>query len=188
VLDSERVDTDALKRSNPIAEVVGLYGIELRRHGSALVGRCPFHQDRSRENLYVYPRTASFYCYRCSAGGDAIRFVQLMDGVAFLEAARRLSGATSTGTGTRAPPVQLSPRSAPRLLMGPQERAVLAAAVELYSQCLSSDPRALAYVESRGLSRRIVERYHVGYARAMLSYSTFASAVCRLRPLGASAC
>jgi DNA primase len=43
------------------------------------------------------------------------------------------------------------------------ERAVLAAAVDLYAQCLGSDLHARAYVRGRGLSSEIVKRYRVGY-------------------------
>src|SRR5690606_37000357 len=86
------VDTDALKRSRPIADVVASYGIDLRRVGRTLVGRCPFHTDSGRPNLYVYPATDSFYCFRCGIGGDAITFVEQSDGVTFLEAVERLGG------------------------------------------------------------------------------------------------
>jgi len=47
------VDTEAIRREHPVAELVASYGIELRRVGAALVGRCPFHQDRGRPNLHV---------------------------------------------------------------------------------------------------------------------------------------
>jgi len=55
-----RVDAEELKRVHPIADVVAGYGIDLRRSGRTFVGRCPFHTDRGRPNLYVYPQTASF--------------------------------------------------------------------------------------------------------------------------------
>jgi DNA primase len=48
-----RVDTEALRRDHSVADLVASYGIELRRVGAALVGRCPFHQDRGRPNLHV---------------------------------------------------------------------------------------------------------------------------------------
>jgi DNA primase len=47
--------------------------------------------------------------------------------------------------------------------MSPHERAVLAAAIELYGHCLRSDPSALAYVLDRGLDSQTLERYDVGY-------------------------
>src|SRR5437016_4353885 len=85
-----RIDTDALKRSRPIADVIAGYGIELRSSGRTLVGRCPFHTDGGRPNLYVYPTTESFYCFRCGIGGDAITFVERIEGIDFREAVARL--------------------------------------------------------------------------------------------------
>jgi DNA primase len=163
MLAYQRIDTDALKQAHPIADVVSRYGIELRPSGRALIGRCPFHDDHGRPNLYIYCRTASFWCYRCGAGGDAIRFVQLMDGVTFVEAATRLGGATTNRTSVRPPRVDVSRGQAPRNLIGADERVVLAAAVDLYSQSLSSDRSALAYVRARGLESETVERHHLGY-------------------------
>ena len=46
-----RIDTDRLRLNHPIADLIGRYGIELRRSGSTLVGRCPFHQDGGRPKL-----------------------------------------------------------------------------------------------------------------------------------------
>ena len=53
--ERNRIDTESLRRAHPLAELVTSYGIELRRVGGALVGRCPFHQDGGRPNLHVFP-------------------------------------------------------------------------------------------------------------------------------------
>lgn len=51
----QRVDTEALKRGHPIADLVSRYGIELRPSGRTLIARCPFHDDGGRPNLCIYP-------------------------------------------------------------------------------------------------------------------------------------
>jgi DNA primase len=158
------IDTAALKQDRPIADVVAGYGIELRPSGRTLIGRCPFHADGGRPNLHVYPATASFYCFRCRVGGDAIRFVERIEGVAFCGAVARLLGAgPPTGTVRRMPtrPKTRPPRP---LAPGPEERACLAAAAELYHNRLLTDPAALAYVAARGIERATLERCRVGYA------------------------
>ena len=60
----KRIDTESLKVEHPIEEIVARYGIELRPSGRTLTGRCPFHNDGGRPNLYVYPATQSWYCFR----------------------------------------------------------------------------------------------------------------------------
>lgn len=159
-----RIDTDALKRSRPIGEVVAGYGIDLRPRGRTLAGRCPFHSDGGRPNLYVYPATDSFFCYRCGIGGDAITFVERLDGIGFRDAVARLTGAALSVSERQRPsldPRRRRVRSAP---WGPEERSCLAAAVELYHNRLLTDPRALAYIEGRGLQRETLDQCRVGYA------------------------
>jgi DNA primase len=70
------IDTEALRQRHPLADLVQRYGVELRRAGKALVGRCPFHRDGGRPNLHVY--LTRWVCYRCQARGDVIGFVQQM--------------------------------------------------------------------------------------------------------------
>lgn len=159
-----RIDTDALKRSRPITEVVASYGIELRANGRTLVGRCPFHTDGGRPNLHVYPTTESFYCYRCGIGGDAITFVERIESVNFREAVTRLGGCTAATS--RLPRISPVPtrRRVRSTSWGVEEWACLAAAVELYHNRLLTDSHALAYVERRGLERETLQKCQVGYA------------------------
>jgi DNA primase len=160
-----QIDTDRVRRDHPIERVAAGYGIELRRIGRALVGRCPLHADGGRPNLHVYPESRSWYCYRCAVGGDVISLVRRVERLDFHAAVTRLEGAPGPG---RAVPVRTdrsprSVRSRPRI-GGPDERACLAAAVELYHNRLLGQPMALAYVEGRGLGRAAIERCRLGYA------------------------
>ena len=175
---TRRIDTDALKHSCPIEEVVGRYGIDLRGRGRALVGRCPFHDDGGRPNLHIYPATESYFCYRCRIGGDVIDFVERYDGVGFREAVARLirrapalpARAARARTFQPASHVPSEPRkpgeakASPAPTLGPEEYAALRAAVALYQRRLLATPAALAYVADRGLDRPTVERYRLGYA------------------------
>lgn len=164
MITSRRIDTGALKRDHPVDGLLGRYGIDLRPIGGALVGRCPFHDDGGRPNMYVYPATQSWYCYRCSVGGDIISFVERMEGVGFREAIDRLTGEVRSPSSQphhsrRAAPIR---RSRTRVL-GPDERACLAAAVDLYHNRLLTDPAALAYVRGRGLDQHTIEERRLGY-------------------------
>ena len=102
----ERVDVAALKQTHPIEDVVGRYGIELKRQGRALVGRCPFHADGGRPNLHIFTATQTWWCFRCCLGGDVLKFVMLVEDIGFREAADRLSGGACGSV--RAAPKQLT--------------------------------------------------------------------------------
>ena len=96
------VDIEAVKHSNPIAEVVSRHGVELRGRGERLTGRCPFHGD-GQPSFTVYPATRSFYCFGCGAGGDVIDFVRRAERVGFREALERLTGGAAPAVAGRPP-------------------------------------------------------------------------------------
>src|ERR1051326_7534072 len=132
-----RIDVDALKQAHPVEDVLTRYGIELRRQGRAAVGRCPFHTDRGRPNLYAWPQTASWYCFRCCVGGDVVRFVELSQGLGFREAAEVLAGSPA-GVSRFAPGPSahrgspVVPPPTPSLERDSDELAALCAATSLY--------------------------------------------------------
>ena len=64
-----------LKARNPIDQVIARH-VELKRAGSNLVGRCPFHSERS-PSFTVFED--HFHCFGCSAGGDVITFIMRME-------------------------------------------------------------------------------------------------------------
>jgi len=76
-----------------ITEVITNYGIELRPSGKEPVGLCPFHADK-HPSLSVNEDRGLFHCFGCQAGGDVIRFVELIEKISFKEACERLQLAT----------------------------------------------------------------------------------------------
>lgn len=159
---AERIDTERLRRQHPIAEVVERYGVELRRSGAALIGRCPFHADAGRPNLVVYPRSARFVCFRCQVRGDAIAFVQQIEQLGFRDAAQRLDASAVS------PVPRMVRRRGPyrhgSRIQGDDEVRALAAAVELYANRLFGEQHALDYLAERGFERAVLVRQRVGFA------------------------
>ncbi len=151
-----------LKRTRPIQEVVEGYGIPLRRVGRSLVGRCPFHHDGGRPNLTVYPASESFYCFRCSLGGDVITFIRQLEGLSFPDALARLEGKPAT---LPRPINQVRPVRPYRTgWPGMDERACLLAAVDFYYNQLLRTDEALGYLGERGIERATIERHCLGFA------------------------
>lgn len=164
-----RIDTADIRRCYPLADVVARHGIDLRRSGGRLVGRCPFHDDRNPSlTLYVGdPADEHFHCFGCRAHGDVIRFVELIERLPF-----RAAVAALTGEGAAArPPLRASTRTAARHdhpantnHQEPAGRACLGVAVEHYHRRLLADRAALAYCAGRGLDRAAIARHRLGYA------------------------
>jgi DNA primase len=163
--DTFRIDTERLRQQHPIADVVGRYGVELRRSGSSFTGRCPFHADGGRPNFVVFPRSDRWWCFRCAAGGDAISFVQQLEHVSFREAAIRLGADPPPFVARRTRSGRPSRRvRTPTAVLDADAQAVLDAAVELYANRLLIDDVAIAYMAGRGFPRELLERERVGYA------------------------
>ena len=83
-------DIAAVRDRSPIDEVVGEYLQLKNAGGGSLKGLCPFHEEKT-PSFNVTPARGLFYCFSCAEGGDAIKFVQKIDGLSFVEAVERLA-------------------------------------------------------------------------------------------------
>ena len=72
-----------------IEELIGRY-VTLRRTGANLVGRCPFHSEKT-PSFTVTPAKKMFFCFGCHAGGSAITFVQKAENLDFSDAVEMLA-------------------------------------------------------------------------------------------------
>src|SRR5256885_12811418 len=72
---------DAVKAAAEIVAVVE-DRTSLRKQGARLVGRCPFHEERT-PSFSVNPGLGLYHCFGCHKGGDVIRFVEETQGLDF---------------------------------------------------------------------------------------------------------
>ena len=54
----------------------------LRKSGGRLMGRCPFHDERTA-SFSVSPAKGMYYCFGCGKGGDVFTFVEDSQGLDF---------------------------------------------------------------------------------------------------------
>jgi DNA primase len=71
-------DIDAIKHGVELVSFMKARGIELHQVGGNYRGLCPFHEDTT-PSLTVNPKENLWNCFGCGAGGDVIRFVELID-------------------------------------------------------------------------------------------------------------
>ena len=93
-LEGKPLYTKDTRQNVPFAKEIPILSVveqktRLRKVGRNYTGKCPFHKERY-PSFYVYPNTNSFYCFGCAKGGDVIRFVELTEGLSFMEAVKRL--------------------------------------------------------------------------------------------------
>ena len=80
---------DDLKSQADIVQVVQTY-VPLRRAGTAWVGLCPFHAEKT-PSFNVHPDKGFFHCFGCGVGGDVLKFVELQERLGFQDAVRHLA-------------------------------------------------------------------------------------------------
>jgi len=134
--------------------------VPLRKAGANYVACCPFHQEKT-PSFTVSPSKQFYHCFGCGAHGTAIGFLMAQSGQSFVEAVEDLAGRV----GLTVPQVA-GRASAAGAGDAPDLRQTLATAAKFYKARLKESPRAIAYLQGRGLSGEVAARFGIGYAPA----------------------
>ena len=104
--DRNGYDVEAIKTANPLADFLTARGVMLKRQGTSIKARCPFHQEQHGESLAIYETENRWHCFgKCAEGGDVIAALMKLDGLDFREACERLGGRQ-----TEPPPARSEPK------------------------------------------------------------------------------
>jgi DNA primase len=150
-----------VKQQADIVRVVGEY-VKLRKSGANWSALCPFHKEKSG-SFYLYPGTASYYCFGCHEHGDVFSFVMKMETLSFPEAVR----AVATKMGIALPKREFnSPEEARDAGLRRQLLEVHEAATQYFEQSLKSPEaaRAREYLTLRGVTPETIAKFRIGYA------------------------
>lgn len=85
-----RETINQVREKTDIATLIESKGVALRRVGSRYVGLCPVHSERS-PSFNVNTDSQTFHCFGCGVSGDAIAFIQEVDGYNFTGAIEYLA-------------------------------------------------------------------------------------------------
>jgi DNA primase len=150
-----------VKQQADIVRIVGEY-VKLRKSGANWSALCPFHQEKSG-SFYLYPATASYYCFGCHEHGDVFSFVMKMDTLTFPEAVRAVAGKM----GIPLPAREFnSPEEARSAGLRKQLIDAHEAATQYFEQNLKSPEaaRAREYLTNRGVTAETIAKFRIGYA------------------------
>jgi DNA primase len=184
-------EVERLKREVSLVRLVEAAGIELKKHGGAdLVGRCPFHDDKT-PSLVVTPKANLWHCLgACQAGGSVVDWVMRFHRVSFRHACEMLlkehpalTAPVNADAGSRSiqsrwikTDVKPLPQSELRAAVNSfsldaGDQALLNQVIGFYHETLKQSPEALAYLDKRGLhDPSLIERFRLGYANRTLAY------------------
>ena len=166
-------EIERLKRDTDLVALVQAAGVELRRHGANLVGRCLLHDDAT-PSLVVTPSKNLWHCLgACQAGGSAIDWVRRTERVSFRHAVELLRAKLGAGDPTSpAPAVTLAPiAETAKEAEAIDDAALVRDVLRFYHETLKASPEAIACLERRGLnSVALIDRFRLGYANRTLAY------------------
>lgn len=135
---------------------------QLRKSGGRLVGRCPFHEERT-PSFSVNPAQGLFYCFGCHKGGDMITFVKETQGLDFAGSIEWLADRFRIPLEYE----EASPEQEARRERSQRLRALLEQAAAYYERTLwETEVGSLArdYLKGRNLGEPISREFRLGLA------------------------
>ncbi|MEJ0037679.1 MAG: CHC2 zinc finger domain-containing protein [Gammaproteobacteria bacterium] len=177
---------ERLKSEVSVQRLAESCGVSFTKHGADLIGRCPFHEDRT-PSLVVTPAKNLWHCLgACQKGGTVIDWVMRAEGVSFRHAVELLQNdalpvssslaASSPAASASAAAVTPAKRSSTKKLAAPLARdasdaKLLGQVIDYYHQELRQSPEALAYLAKRGIgSEEAIQTFRLGFANRTLGY------------------
>lgn len=148
---------DELNARSDIVDIVSRY-VVLKRQGANYFGLCPFHNEKSA-SFSVSPDKQIYHCFGCGAGGGVINFIMRAEGLEFRDAVRFLADRC----GLKMPQESADPQAAHR-----RERllALMKDTARFYYDTLwlPEYTPMQQYFARRGLTRKTMNRFGLGYA------------------------
>ncbi|WP_254229719.1 MULTISPECIES: DNA primase [Wolbachia] len=140
---------DIIKSKLLLSDIVGKK-VRLIKRGDSFVGLCPFHNEKT-PSFSVSNVKGLYYCFGCSAHGDAFEFISQTEGLSFKEALEKLSSVAG---------VEL-----PKNLSFAKENDKLFSALNLAASWFAQKNRGvMAYLRQRKISLKIIDKFKIGYA------------------------
>jgi DNA primase catalytic core len=160
-------DIQQLKESVKLSEVIRSRGVELKKKGKQLWGLCPFHAE-DEPSFAVDEKKGLWNCLgKCQTGGDVFSFVMKSDGINFKQAFELLAKNQPSKTTTRKekPVVEETTGTGE---MTKSEIEYLEKAAAYYHKSLLKNEKAIAYLQSRGITPEAIQTFKLGYVDGSL--------------------
>lgn len=150
-----------------IVDVISDY-VSLEKKGQNHIGLCPFHSD-SNPSMSVSESKHIFKCFSCGAGGNAISFIQNIEGITFIEAVKKLC--TKFEIDYKGYITEREAKIDPLVLKGWE---INKEAFNFFSYSLDNATKEVKdYLSNRGLDNEVTKEFSIGYSGDGSSLSKF---------------
>jgi DNA primase len=149
---------EEISRRTDLVQLIGRR-VKLQRKGRVFWGLCPFHKEKS-PSFKVDNERRNYHCFGCGAGGDLFKWVTETEGLKFPEAVERLASEAGVALPVAGPADRANEARRKSLF------EVIAIASGFYRDqlCGPTGVPARRYLETRGLSPAVWDRFGLGYA------------------------
>jgi DNA primase len=152
-------DREIVERVRDATDLLALVGsaVKLRKQGSAHVGLCPFHAERS-PSFQVVASRGFYHCFGCGKHGDAFAWLMEREGMTFPEALEQLARAAGIDLPQR------RERPSAEVDLETRMRSALDAAQAFFEAQLARHEGARTYLRERGYEGPFVAEAGFGMA------------------------
>jgi DNA primase len=153
---------DEVRNAVNIVSLVSEY-VALKKRGRNHVARCPFHTEKN-PSFNVSEEKQIFMCFGCGVGGDAFKFIMLIEHLSFPDAIRFIA----ERHGIQLPEPAHQPEPSGGVSTDTLRQANVEAAAYFHWLLLESEEgrSALEYLQRRGVTRQTIEKFQLGYSPA----------------------
>jgi len=146
-----------IKDATNLVELVG-QTVKLRKQGSAWIGLCPFHSEKTA-SFHVVPEKGFYHCFGCNKTGDAFSWLMERDGLTFGEAKEQLA----KSAGIELPKFRGS-RDPAKDDLASKLRSALEITQSFFQRRLEESEDAKSYLRKRGIEDDFAKDAGFGYA------------------------
>ena len=114
-MENNWVDFKAIKQSVTMEQILGRYGVKLKRIGKELRGRCPIHQGDGTDSFHANTEKNAFHCFSCQAKGNVLDLVAAIVKCSVRDAALKLKNWFPVSAAGSAPAPEEKPVTDSRL-------------------------------------------------------------------------
>ncbi len=147
---------DEIRDKIEISDVVGKR-VALQKRGKEYIGLSPFQNEKT-PSFTVNDEKQFYHCFSSNKHGDIFTFLVEVEGFSFPQAVEKL--ADQAGVEIRT----LSKEEEKRAEIKKKLYSVTEKAKDFFITNLNSNNRALNYLKKRGIDKKIIETYEIGYA------------------------
>lgn len=146
---------ERVKSENDLVELASEY-TRLKRSGKEYIGLCPFHTEKT-PSFHINPELGLFHCFGCGKGGDLIKFIMEKENLSYTEAIVFLARRANI-------PIPKKERNIDTQTAEIFELYEFACDFFVRSLYSSNGKNALEYLFSRGVQKKTIEEFKLGFA------------------------